>query len=153
MFLFSLNSIAEVSHWCWAIRPGSQLVFQFIAKNYIGLCAGQFGKSISLWTCLCAQTGKGQTQTVATQLEAQYCLRYYMLTVWNGIMRSAEISFDLRLHLVLRGCCRLVSSFSILCFAWQDFIFGDVFCKAVMFFQVCGIYLSMLTLTAMSFER
>jgi hypothetical protein len=32
----SATSITEVGHWCWAIRPGSQSVFQFIPKVFDG---------------------------------------------------------------------------------------------------------------------
>ena len=40
---FSHKSISEVGHWCWAIRPGSQLAFQFIPKEFDGVedSAGQ----------------------------------------------------------------------------------------------------------------
>ncbi len=90
---FSHKSICEVRHWCWAIRPGS---FQFIPKVFDGvevraLCRpvkffhNQTGKKISLQTWLCAQghfcveTEKGLPRTVATKLEAHYCLKYYIL--------------------------------------------------------------------------
>ena len=33
--LFSHKSRSEVGYWCWAIRPGSQSVFQFIPKVFI----------------------------------------------------------------------------------------------------------------------
>jgi hypothetical protein len=34
---FSHKSISEVRHWCWAIRPGSQLAFQLIQKVFNGV--------------------------------------------------------------------------------------------------------------------
>ena len=37
LLLFSHKSISEVGHWCWVIRPGSQLVFQFIPKVFDGV--------------------------------------------------------------------------------------------------------------------
>ena len=37
MLPFSHNSISEVGHWCWGIRPGSQSALQFIPKVFDGV--------------------------------------------------------------------------------------------------------------------
>ncbi|KAK6303711.1 hypothetical protein J4Q44_G00261650 [Coregonus suidteri] len=83
----SATSISEVAHRCWAIRPGSQSVLQFIPKVFDGvevraLCRPVkffhtdldkpylYGPCFVHGHCL-AETGKGLPQTVATKLEAQ----------------------------------------------------------------------------------
>ena len=62
---FSHKRISEVGHWCWAFRPGSQSVFQFIPGVQWGWGQGSVQVSqviphrsrqaISVWTSLCAR--------------------------------------------------------------------------------------------------
>jgi hypothetical protein len=75
---FSNQSIREVGHWCWAIRPGSQSAFHFIPKDSMELrselWAGQSSSSTLISTnhfcmdlALCkghchAETGKDLPQ-------------------------------------------------------------------------------------------
>jgi hypothetical protein len=93
---FSHDSISEVRHWCWRIRPGSQSVFQFMSKVFDfvevrALCRPvkffhtDLYKPLMYGPRLCAQghcnaeTGKGLPHPVATKLEAQNHLECYCM--------------------------------------------------------------------------
>jgi hypothetical protein len=80
--------MSEVGHGCWAIRPGSQSVFQFIPKVLDGvevraLCRAvkffhtvlnkpfQYGPRFVHRGIVMLSLGNGLPQTIATKLEAQ----------------------------------------------------------------------------------